>query len=495
MPETVWYRSLYWRIAIGFVALLAALLVVQGGLFVWMTNRTDLFPSRSPAQLASTIASDLSAALGERPDLDLETYIMSRHGRAIRGFVVVTLDGRTVVSRRIPPPADLASNARARLFGREVTRTGPPAGPRRGDGPGRGGRGFPAEYARITAAGATFGMVAVPAGAPPLALVLRDLGPTLALVAIALLAAGTVVAALAVFRPAHRRLRALQQAAAAIGAGQLDARAPQSGRDEVASLAHQFNDMAARLEERTREVQVADRTRRQLLADVSHELSTPLAAIRGYVETLQMRDLALDVETERRYLGIIHEEAERLEHIIGDLLDLARLEAGGGAFKNEEVSVAQLFGRLHARHGRTLEERGVTLETSGADVVPHLRGDANRLEQALQNLVANAIPQTPEGGRIRVWAERAEDAVRLIVEDTGPGIAPEHLPHVFDRFYKADSSRAGTSVPSGSGLGLSIVQAIAVRHGGAVTAANAPGGGARFEVVLRGSEVFSTGGD
>jgi two-component system sensor histidine kinase BaeS len=242
--------------------------------------------------------------------------------------------------------------------------------------------------------------------------------------------------------------------------------------------------MAARLEERTRALEVADRTRRQLLADVSHELSTPLSAIRGYVETLEMDDAKIDPAAKRRYLHIVTEEAERLEHIIGDLLDLARLEGGGVAFSDDEVSVAALFGRIRDRHAQTVSAKRIALETIGADAVPVVQGDANRLEQAVQNLVANAIRHTPEGGRVEVRAEAVDGAVRLAVTDTGPGIPEEHLPHIFDRFYKADASRAGTSVPSGSGLGLSIVQAIVERHGGSVTAANVAGGGARFEIAL-----------
>src|SRR5262249_27852043 len=110
--------------------------------------------------------------------------------------------------------------------------------------------------------------------------------------------------------------------------------------------------------------------------------------------------------------------------------------------------------------------------------------DAKRLEQALQNLVSNAARHTPEGGHIRVLAERIDAGVRIVVQDTGAGIPSEHLGRVFDRFYKVDVSRAGTTLPSGSGLGLSIVRAIIERHGGRVTAGNASDGGARFEIVL-----------
>src|SRR6185295_7039882 len=208
----------------------------------------------------------------------------------------------------------------------------------------------------------------------------------------------------------------------------------------------------------------SDRMRRQLLADVSHELMTPLSGIRGYVETLEMPELNLDMATRRRYLAVIEEETHKLEAIIGDLLDLARLEGGGDTLEREPVLVDDLFRRVSDRHQPQLRERGVALAVTTAPGTPLIYGDPDRLEQALQNVAANAIRHTPDGGRVTLSAEPDGDRVRITIADTGPGIPPEHLPHVFDRFYKADASRAGTRVPSGSGLGLSIVRAIVVRH-------------------------------
>lgn len=535
MPEQLWYRSLYWRIALGFVALLATLLLVQGAVFLWMTGRmTDFFPSRSSAQLASNVAGEVAAALTEQPDLDLNTFVHGRYSGAGRSFAIVLRDGRVVISERVPPPPQLVRVARGRLFfsgggDRDFGRGGPPPpppgdfgggpgpgpGPRgdrqgRGDRPDRGGRrgdgfgpggpggppGMVIEFADVNVAGAVVGVVAVPRDAPPFSLAVHDLGPTLALVAFALLTAGTATAALLIFRPARRRLQALGEAARAIGAGQTGVRAPESGRDEVSSLAHTFNDMAAQLEERTSALEHADRTRRQLLADVSHELMTPLAAIRGYVETLRMSDLRVDEATRGRYLRIVNEESERLEHIIGDLLDLARLEGGGGTIKIEDVPMAQLMQRVRHRHAPAVAEKAITLETIEDPTVLDVPGDQNRIEQALQNLVANAVRHTPTGGRVTVRSEaRPDGLVALVVEDTGPGIPTEHLPRVFDRFYKVDESRAGTQQPSGSGLGLSIVRAIVSRHGGTVTAANLERGGARFEILLpSGSEADPSSG-
>ncbi len=151
---------------------------------------------------------------------------------------------------------------------------------------------------------------------------LRQLGPTLALVGAVLVAVGTTAAALLIFGPVRRRLRSLEDAARKVGAGDLTARAREDGGDEVAALAHAFNQMTHDLQQRAAQLQAADRTRRLLLADVSHELMTPLTGMRGYLETLSLHAQSLDPETRERYLAIIRDETQRVEHIVGDLLDL-----------------------------------------------------------------------------------------------------------------------------------------------------------------------------
>ena len=233
--------------------------------------------------------------------------------------------------------------------------------------------------------------------------------------------------------------------------------------------------MAEDLEGRAAALGASDRARRQLLADVSHELMTPLTAIRGYTETLGMDDLPLDDATRGRYLAIIGEETQKLEEMIGDLLDLARLEGGGGtlAFKNVSVVGAVRAGARSPRPARS----ATTGSRWCVDIDPddlEVRGDPQRLEQALQNLAANALRHTPEGGTIHLSGAAAADGVHITVADSGQGIPPEHLPRVFDRFYKVDPSRSVSSASAGSGLGLSIVQAIVERHGGRITASNAP---------------------
>jgi signal transduction histidine kinase len=468
MSERVWYRSLYWRIALGIILLLIAVLVAQASVFLWLISRApEAVPPRALQQSARLVAHELGTALARSPSLDLQRFVDDRVRALSRPIVLVWHDGRVFAGGIDEAPDWLVQAARARL---ERRRPGVFGRMLRGIG-----------LAPVGQDGEPDGIVAVLSG-PPLGTVLRELGPILVLAALALTVGGTAIAALLIFGPAHRRLRGLEAAARQLGAGNASAHAPDAGGDEIATVARSFNAMAAEIVRRADALQAADRARRQLLADVSHELMTPLTAMRGYLETLRLPDLPVDSAARERYLGIVLEETLRLERIIGDLLDLARLEAGGTAFTMGTVSVRDLFDRVRSRHERILLEKQVDLTVRIAPGADQLRGDGERLEQALQNLAANALRHTPPGGRIALTAEPAgAGRIRLAVTDTGLGIPPEHLPHVFDRFYKADTARAG---PGGSGLGLSIVRAIVERHGGEVRARSTPHVETVFEIDL-----------
>jgi two-component system OmpR family sensor kinase len=498
MSNPRWYRSLYWRIALGLIAFLAIMLAAEGGIFLWMTDRiAGSMPARSPRRLAALVASDLGTALTANNRLDIENYIQEQFGETLQTFVVIMRDGQILANHDDVPP-QLLDAVRAELefidtrgprrFGRrgawgdglaggsERTRPPPSPGLPPPDRPPRPRRG---EFVPILVGGEPVGRVVVLPGGPPFSRIVRQFGPTIALVATSVLVVGTTLIALVVFGPARRRLKAVQSATDRLGAGDLDARAPEQGGDEVTAVARSFNRMADELSSRTRALEAVDSARRQLLADVSHELMTPLTAMRGYLETLSMSELEIDPTTRERYLQIVSEETHRLERIVGDLLDLARLEGGGGTMRQERVEVAALFDRVAARHERELRQRSVGLEchvNAGAEKVI---GDPDRLEQALQNLAANALRHTPDRGQITLTSSADAGHIRLTVRDTGPGIPAEHLPSIFDRFYKADAARKAAG---GSGLGLSIVKAIVERQRGTITARN--DGGAVFEIVL-----------
>jgi signal transduction histidine kinase len=477
-----WFRSLYWRIVVGFIALLAMLLVVQTLLFLWLTGRFVTSPlSRTPQELADHVARDVSDALTDNPGLDLSVHLRERFGDIRQPFLVLMRDGRRASNRPgiLPRGFPFGGPGRGRgprLDGAPEERPAEPGPARRGSG-----RGGPNQvFAPIVVGDAQVGLVAVPSNPPPIPVLLQELGPTLTWSGLALLAVGAVVTALLIFRPAQKRLQSLEQAARALGEGHTEVRANETGGDEVAALARAFNRMASDLDARAAALAASDQARRQLLADVSHELMTPLTAIRGYVQTLAMPNLNADDASRRRYLDIVDAETYKLEAIIGDLLDLARLEGGGGNLTMESVLVRDLFRQVVDRHGPTIHNRGLSVTVSVVPEDLQVRGDAHRLEQALQNIAANAMRHAPDGGRVELRGERRGDRIRVSVRDTGPGIPDEHLPHVFDRFYKADPARSH----AGSGLGLSIVRAIVQRHGGTVSVYNAPEGGALFEILL-----------
>ena len=492
-----WYRSLYWRIALGLVATIAAIIGVQGLVVLWLLGRDGPAPGPPPPGFARLVAQDLGREMEATPGLDLGRFVREEYQQRLFPFVVVLRDGGVVSPDGVTVPDELREATRLLLdraaeSPRVPGRRDPSereASRGRGSRGGRGGRGFirdelllggvPPAVIRVN--GQPMGVVFV----VPQTLV-RRLGPTLLLTGAIAVVAGTVLMAALIFGPVRRRLADIERTAEAIGQGRLDARAREDGGDEVADLAHSFNLMAGDLAARAREVESADRARRLLLADVSHELMTPLTSMRGYLETLAMPTVAADGATRGRYLRIVGDETRRLEHIVGDLLDLARLEAGGTQLDIQDVSVEELFGAVTTRHQLDAEARNVTLRATiepGAEIV---RGDARRLEQVMQNLVANALRHTPAGGEIRIDCRLDGSTAVIAVHDTGTGIDPQHLPHLFDRFYKVDASRGGVEI--GSGLGLSIVKAVIDRHGGAVAVESSPGG-TTFELRLPAGEV------
>jgi signal transduction histidine kinase len=329
----------------------------------------------------------------------------------------------------------------------------------------------PVVTAPIQANGRLVGLVILPP--PPPRGLLGNVGELISLPGMLALFAVTAVAALVIFAPARNRLRALEQAAERFGAGELSMRAPEQGRDEIARVAAAFNHMAADLEERTDALQLSDRLRRQMLADISHELRTPLTTMRGYLDTLDMPEIVLDEAKRRRYVDTARRETIRLERIVADLLELARFENGVAAIDTRVVAIERVLDGVARRFERDAAAANVTIRTRVDPSADQIVADPDRLDQALSNLVANALRHTPPGSAIDLDAAASADGCQLSVVDSGTGIAPEHVAHVFERFYKVDASR--TSGLSGSGLGLSIAKAIVERYGGTITVTSRPG--------------------
>jgi signal transduction histidine kinase len=266
-------------------------------------------------------------------------------------------------------------------------------------------------------------------------------------------------------------LRDMAQAASGMSRGDYRQRVGVKSRDEVGRLAEAFNAMAG-------EMEGLERLRRELVANVSHELKTPISAIRARLENL------LDgVERPSpEVISVMLQQSERLSRLVDQLLDLSRLESGDVPLELEPVELAPLIDRVvseveSARPGRSLEVR-----TDIPADLPPVWADRERVHQVLFNLLDNAFRFTPSGGRVAVAAARHGGSCEVRVEDTGPGIPPEHLGLVFERFYRVDPSRSRDD--GGTGIGLAIARSVVEAHGGRIWAESPDGRGATFRFVL-----------
>jgi len=242
--------------------------------------------------------------------------------------------------------------------------------------------------------------------------------------------------------------------------------------DELGRLALSFNQMASRLEQ-------TEARRLELIGNVAHELRTPLASIKGYMEGLIDGVLPAEAATFQQ----VYREADRLQRLVHDLQELSRVEAGSYELNLRPIAPERLVGGVVARLGHQFEEKGVALEIDVPADLPPVRADEDRIGQVLLNLVGNALQYTPSGGRVCLSAGCEGDGMRFSVEDTGVGILPEHLPHIFERFYRVDKSRSRAG--GGSGIGLTIARHLVEAHGGRIqTASDGPGQGSTFSFTL-----------
>ncbi len=272
-------------------------------------------------------------------------------------------------------------------------------------------------------------------------------------------------------------VRALSQASRRIAAGRYNERVKLAGEgpndmDELGQLAQDFNHMAENLER-------TEALRRQLIGDVSHELRTPLTAIKGSLEALIDGVLPAEPETFEQ----IYQEADRLQRLVNDLQELSRVEAGAFKLDLQPLLLADIVKTTTIRLERQYAEKGVRLAIDLPADLPEVQADADRLSQVLFNLVGNALQYTPAGGQVTVTARQQGEELQVSVQDTGIGIAAEHLPYVFDRFYRADRSRARVS--GGSGIGLTIAKHLVEAHGGRIWVESpGPGKGSTFMFTL-----------
>lgn len=302
-------------------------------------------------------------------------------------------------------------------------------------------------------------------------------------VALGLVLLTALVAGAGLFAALTRRLRALDKTMDDWSKSvPMTADAPGAvvNGDEISALTTRFDAMSGAIERQIRELQMTDELRRELIANVSHDLRTPLASLRGYIETLLIKNSDASPEM-RSHLEVALRQADQLGRLVDALFELARLESGTVAPQLEAFSIAELLQDIAIRFRITADRRGVALQTlldlSGVMVM----ADVEQIERALGNLLENAIQHTPRGGQVRIEMATESSLLRIRVIDTGRGIEPEHLPHIFKRFYSVrDSTDRGHT-----GLGLAIVKRIIELHSQSVSILSKPGAGTTVEFTLQ----------
>jgi len=279
-----------------------------------------------------------------------------------------------------------------------------------------------------------------------------------------------LAAALLVARSVTRSIDRLRAASAELAAGELGARAPEAGPTELAELGTAFNDMAGRLED------LFD-ARRELVVWASHDLRTPLASLQAMLEALE--DGLGDPD---RYLATMREQVQVLGRLVNDLFELATIDSGALTLELREAALTGVVESCLRGLEVEAERRSVRLESRFDGELPPVLCAPEHVERVLVNLVSNALRHTPSDGSVAVHVEPGAADVRVSVEDTGEGLAPEALRRMFDRFWRGDEAR--TSGRGGAGLGLAISRALVEAQGGRIWAENRPGGGARISFTL-----------
>jgi signal transduction histidine kinase len=286
--------------------------------------------------------------------------------------------------------------------------------------------------------------------------------------------------------PLARRIERVRAGTAQLAAGELHTTLPVDGRDEIALLAADFNRMAAALQGAAAHERELEHARRDLIAAVSHDLRTPLAAVRALIEALA-DDVVEDAETRSRYLRSAQREIAHLGQLVDDLFELAQIDAGVLRLQLERASLHDLISDTVSSFQPQALQQGVRLVGDVQGEIDPVLINPPKLQRVLHNLLSNALRHTPADGMVLLRAQPDGNHVLVEVADSGEGIAPDDLPHVFERSYRGDPARTrgGMERSAGAGLGLAIARGLIEAHGGSIGVQSQPGQGARFYFTLR----------
>jgi len=287
-----------------------------------------------------------------------------------------------------------------------------------------------------------------------------------------------------IFRMLTRRLDVIKRTVKDFERGELNKRIPIKSNDEITDLSLCFNRMADTVVESMNDMKKADKLRRDLVANVSHDLRNPLSSIQGYVETIQMKGEEITQEELQRYLEPVLSNTKKLNRMIDDLFDLSKLDAENVTPNLEHISLAELVQDLVQQFTPIADQKNIEIKTIYPEN-PHAQiyADIGLLDRALSNLIDNALQHTPEGGTVTIKSIQNGKDISLEISDSGTGIPESDIPHIFDRFYQVDKSRSNSS---GAGLGLSIAQKILELHGAKITVQSLLNKGTTFKIMMPG---------
>ncbi len=293
----------------------------------------------------------------------------------------------------------------------------------------------------------------------------------------------TAVTGLLLFGLLTGRLRNMSSVLSRFEKGDYQARLEDHHNDEIAQVAHTFNRMAETIEANIEELKKTDTLRRELIANVSHDLRSPLASIRGYLETLQIKKDQLTEEEKQKYLDIILESSHSLEKLVGELFELSKLDANQIEPQMEPFLLKDLVYEVKMKLKPQAEKAGVEIKIDIPDTLPQVYADVALIERVLTNLLENAIRYSPRGSMVNIDTDIEGEALRVRVRDTGPGIEEGKLPYIFDRFYRVEGSRSGKT--GGTGLGLAIAKKIMEVHKSVLSVVSTKGEGSTFSFKLQ----------
>ncbi len=484
--HTPWYSSLFWKVSAIFLLVLL--------LFAGITLKVNIDASRNYAlevsqrlnhDLAAHTAGEIKPFLnGEIPEEaigklmhsmmavnpGIEVYVLDTTGRILK---YVALEGE-VKSDHVPLAPIQRFIASTSIDGLIV-----------GDDPRAPGEQKIFSAAPVMEEGVNRGFVYIIlagqeyAGATDTLFgsYFLQLGTRSVLLALAL----TLIAGLLMIWYITRNLGSIVSVIRRFKDGELDARINMNGGGELREVANTFDEMAGTIEKNIDDMKGVDKLRKELIGNVSHDLRTPIAAIQGYAETLLMKDSTISEPEKREHIGVIMKSADRLKLLVDDLFTLSKLEAGQVKLDLEPLSLGELVHDVVNKLRLLANEKNVSINIIMAKDLPIVEVDIKKIDRVIQNLVHNAIKFCRDGDRITVELDGGTNGtVDVRITDTGRGIAPADLPHIFDRYFMGQRSAA----TDGSGLGLAIVKRIVELHGSTVTATSRVNEGAQFSFSL-----------